>query len=179
MAKFQELIQRDDRASQPVATAVPVGTLYFVTDEHVTERSDGATWETYSGPYIVAAFGRVTAQVAAVASVATFTVGGADATFEVSANVLVTTATAHDFDVQLAYTDEGNTARTVTLPFRLVGSTTALVASVVNGNGAVPYLGVPVHIRAKAGTAITVRTEAAGTYTTVVYNVEGLIKQTS
>lgn len=128
---------------------------------------------------VVVAKGRATAQAAANASVSTFTVGASDATFEVSANVLVTTATTHDFDVQVTYTDEGNTARTVTLPFRLVGSTTALVASIVNGNGTVPYLGVPVHIRAKAATVITVITEAAGTYTTVAYNVEGYIKQIS
>ena len=48
MAKFQDLIQRGTRAAQPVATAVPVGTLYFVTDENVTERSNAATWQAYS-----------------------------------------------------------------------------------------------------------------------------------
>lgn len=48
MSRFQDLIQRDDRASQPAATTVPVGTLYYVTDEDVIERSDGATWESYS-----------------------------------------------------------------------------------------------------------------------------------
>lgn len=41
---------RGTRAAQPVATAVPAGTLYFVTDatELVTERSNGAAWQTYS-----------------------------------------------------------------------------------------------------------------------------------
>lgn len=125
----------------------------------------------------LAVVGRATAQVATNASVATVTVGAADGTFIVSANVLVTTATTHDFDVQCTYTDEGNTARTVTMPLRLVGSTTALVAAVVNANGAVPYIGVPIHIRVKTATAITIRTEAAGTYTTVTYNVEGFIQQ--
>jgi hypothetical protein len=120
--------------------------------------------------------GRATAQAAAVASVATFT-PAADASFDVCMNVLVTTATTHTFDAQCTYTDEGNTARTVTMPFRLVGSTTALVSSIANGNGAVPYIGVPVRIRVKGGTAITLLTQAAGTYTTVVYNVEGTIRQ--
>lgn len=123
--------------------------------------------------------GRSTAQVAAVASVTTLTVGASDASYEVLANLLVTTATTHTFTVECAYTDEGNTARTVTLPFRLVGDTTALTASVVNTNGAVPYLGVPVGIRAKAATTVTIRTQAAGTYTTVVFNVEGVITQTA
>jgi hypothetical protein len=36
---------------------------------------------------------------------------------------------------------------------------------------------VPIAVRAKAGTTITVRTSAGGTYTTVTYNVEGCIKQ--
>jgi hypothetical protein len=42
--------QRGSRASQPAATTVTVGTLYFVTDESVTERSTGSAWESYSGP---------------------------------------------------------------------------------------------------------------------------------
>lgn len=126
-------------------------------------------------PAIVAR-GRVTAQTAAVSSIATFT-PSADGTFEVSANVLVTVATTHTFTCQCTYTDEGNTARTVTLPFRLVGDTTALTSSIANGNGAVPYNGVPVTIRAQAGTAIVILTQAAGTYTTVTFNAEGTIKQ--
>lgn len=48
MSTFGSLIQRDTRAAQPAATAVPVGTLYFVTDEGVTERSSGTAWEAYS-----------------------------------------------------------------------------------------------------------------------------------
>lgn len=45
---LEEVILRDTRANQPAANTVPVGTLYYVTDESVTERSDGATWEDYS-----------------------------------------------------------------------------------------------------------------------------------
>jgi len=49
MADFQTLVQRGTRSAQAAATAVKVGTIYFVTDEGVTERSNGATWQTYSG----------------------------------------------------------------------------------------------------------------------------------
>jgi hypothetical protein len=48
MSTFASLIQRGTRAAQPAATAVPTGTLYFVTDELVTERSSGSAWQTYS-----------------------------------------------------------------------------------------------------------------------------------
>src|SRR5262245_48789076 len=122
--------------------------------------------------------GRATAQTAANASVSAVTVGGSDGTFEVSMNVLVTTATTDTFTCECAYTDEGNTARTLTIPFTLVAGS-AIVTSVANGNGAVPYMGIPLHIRCKAATTITLRTQAAGTYTTVTFNVEGCIKQLS
>jgi hypothetical protein len=121
------------------------------------------------------ATGRATAQTAAVASVCAYTVGANDASFDVCMNVLVTTATTHTFTGQCTYTDEGGSARTITMPFRLVGSTTAMVTSITNANGTVPYIGSPVRIRAQAATAITLLTQAAGTYTTVVFNVEGSI----
>ena len=118
--------------------------------------------------------GRATAQTAANASVATLTVGSNDGTYEVSADVLVTTATTHAFTVTVAYTDEGNTARTVTMNFSLVAGG-AFTTSIANANGAVPYMGMPIHIRCKAATTITIAT--TGTFTTVTYNVEGRIAQ--
>src|SRR5512134_570330 len=48
MSLFANAIQRGTRASQPAASAVVVGTLYFVTDEGVTERSSGSAWETFT-----------------------------------------------------------------------------------------------------------------------------------
>lgn len=45
MAVLSDAIRRDTRANQPAATAVSPGTLYYVTDENVTERSSGAAWE--------------------------------------------------------------------------------------------------------------------------------------
>ena len=121
----------------------------------------------------IVAQSRSVAQNGAVASVATNT-PTADATMEVQANVLVTTATTHSFTVTCAYTDEGNTARVLTMPFLLVAGN-AIVNTVVNTNGAVPYMGIAVQIRAKANTAVTIAT--TGTFTTVTYNVEGVIKR--
>lgn len=48
MSFFEDCIQRGDRASQPAASSVIVGTLYYVTDEGVTERSSGSAWEDCS-----------------------------------------------------------------------------------------------------------------------------------
>lgn len=129
-----------------------------------------------NGVPVVVAYGRVTAQEAAVASIATYTVGGSDATFEVSANVLVTTATDHTFTLTCAYTDEGDEARTLTLTFGLVAGGVA-TTDIAHAAGAVPYHGVPVTIRCKAGSTITIASADGGTYTTVVYNAEGVIKQ--
>jgi hypothetical protein len=123
-------------------------------------------------PAIVAS-ARLLAQAAAIASIAAYTVGAADGSFRVSANVLVTTATTHTIAIQVTYTDESNTVRTMTLQFTTLAGTT--VASIVNAAGAVPYAGIPAQIRCKANTTITVK--ATGTFTTVAFNVEGAIEQ--
>lgn len=117
--------------------------------------------------------GRSTAQTAAVATVATYTVGAADGSFLISCNCLVTASATHNFNVQCDYTDEGGTAQTVTFNLQQVGGT--LVTAITNVTGVGPYEGVPLHIRAKASTAITIKT--AGTFTSVTYNVEGIIQQ--
>lgn len=123
---------------------------------------------------VVQAYGRSVAAIAAVTSLATYTLGVTDGSFDIAANVLVTTASTHAFTVTCAYTDEGGTARTLTLTFGLVagGVTTT---SVANATGAVPYMGVASRIRAKAATAITIAT--TGTFTSVVYNAEATIVQ--
>lgn len=128
---------------------------------------------TLAGFPNVVASGRLTAQAAAAASVAAFTVGAADASFEITANVLVTTATTHSFTVTVAYTDEGNTARTLTLSFsNLAGS---IATAIANAGGAIPYSSILAPIRCKAATTVTVAT--TGTFTTVAYNVEAFIQQ--
>lgn len=121
------------------------------------------------------ATGRSLAQVAAVASIAALTVGASDASYLVSCNVLVTTATTHAFTVTVAYTDESNVARTLTMPVSQL--TGALITSITNVTGAGPYEGAAVLIRCKAATTITIATAAGGTYTAVVYSAEGSIVQ--
>lgn len=135
---------------------------------------DGIATVGRFGVPVIVAYGRTVGAIAAVASVATYTVDAADGTFEVSANVLVTTAVNHNFNVDVAYTDEGGTARILVLTFSLVGGGIG-VLGVIQANGAVPYHGAPLHIRAKAATTITFST--VGAFATVVYNVEGVIKQ--
>lgn len=117
--------------------------------------------------------GRFTAKTAAQ-TVSTTAVGAADASFEISANVLVTTATVHNFTVTCSYTDEGNTARTLTLTFSNLAGT--LLTAIANAAGAIPYEGIPLHIRCKAGTNIVIA--SVGTFTTVTYNIESVVKRT-
>jgi hypothetical protein len=137
------------------AYSIPAGTNYVFIEEV---------------PLAVAASGRQTAQTAADASVATFTVGSLDASFVVSANVNVTTATTHSFTVTCTYTDETNTSRTTTFTFTLLATQ---LTAITNVTGVGAYEGVPQHIRAKGGTTITIAT--TGTFTAVVYSVEGYI----
>lgn len=142
----------------------------------------GSTVSTYNniataglGVPAIYGYGRSTAKTAAVTSVATYTVGASDGSFLVSANVLVTTATVHNFTTTCTYTDESNTSRVLTLSFSQ--TTGAFLTAITNVTGAGAYEGIPMHIRCKASTSITIAT--TGTFTTVVYNVEGSITQIS
>ena len=119
---------------------------------------------------------RATAQEARSAALATYTVGAADGTFLVSANVLVTTSTTHSFSVDVDYTDEGNTARTLILPMAQLAGTFITGGLITNVTGAGPYESAVLKIRCKAATAITIR-PSAGTFTTVTYNAEADITQ--
>lgn len=121
---------------------------------------------------VLASYGRSVGQNGAVSSITAFQVPAVDSTYIVSASVLVTVATNHSFNVMATYTDEGNTSRNLNLNFVLVGNG-ALVNAVTNTNGTVPYIGMAHHIRCKASTSITILT--TGTFTTVTYNVEGMI----
>jgi hypothetical protein len=46
---LEDAILRGTRGAQPAANTVGTGAIYYVTDESVLERSDGAAWESYSG----------------------------------------------------------------------------------------------------------------------------------
>jgi len=155
--------------SGDLLTAAEAGAMEFLTDAYYLTTTTGAVRRTV----VAGNIGRAAGQTAAVASVATYTLGASDASYEVSANVLVTTSNAEAFTVTCAYTDEGNTARVITLNFQLLAGT--IGTAINSANGAVPYEGIPIHIRCKASTAITIAT--TGVFTGVTYNVEGIIKQ--
>lgn len=42
------ILAPDTRANQPAANTVGIGAIYYVTDEHVLERSTGLAWEAFS-----------------------------------------------------------------------------------------------------------------------------------
>lgn len=48
-SRLEDVILRGTRAAQPAANTLAAGTLYFVIAENVLERSNGTSWETYSG----------------------------------------------------------------------------------------------------------------------------------
>ena len=51
MPTVPDIHRRGTRADQAtISPPLTVGTLYFVTDESVTERWNGSAWESYSGP---------------------------------------------------------------------------------------------------------------------------------
>lgn len=154
-------------------TTAEAGAMEFLTDAYYVTTTTGAKRRML----VAGTTGRATGQTAANASVSTYTLGATDASYEISANVLVTTSSAETFTVTCDYTDEGNTARTITFNFSNIGGT--IGTGIAFANGAVPYEGIPLHIRCKASTAITIKTAAGGTYTGCTYNVEGIIKQES
>lgn len=157
--------------SGTLLTTPEAGAVEFLTDAYYGTITTGGKRRMF----VTSSDGRATAQTAANASVSTHTLGASDASFEVSANVLVTTSSAENFTVTVDYTDEGNTARTLTLNFQTIAG---VIGTAINfANGAVPYEGIPVHIRCKASTTITVKTASGGTYTGATYNVEGNIKK--
>lgn len=118
-------------------------------------------------------YARPTAGKTAATTLSTYTVGATDGSFLVSANILVTAVVTASFTVTCTYTDESNTSRTLTLNFSQVNGTLIQTITSVLGVGA--YEGVPLHIRCKASTSITIAT--VGTFTSVTYNGEGMITQ--
>lgn len=140
----------------------------------ITEYADVATagW----GVPAIYGSGRVTAQTAQSAAVATYTVGASDGSFEVSGNVNVTASVTHSFSLDVTYTDETNTSRTLILPMTQLGGSFISGGLITNVTGTGPYESPVLHIRAKAATSITIR-PSAGTFTSVTYNAEGVIKQ--
>ena len=81
MPTVPDIHRRGTRAAQATLAAPPltVGTLYFVTDEGVTERWNGTAWESYSG---AGGSGAVPAHHA------THETGGSDAIVALAASVI-------------------------------------------------------------------------------------------
>ena len=73
MPTVPDIHRRGTRADQATVASPPltIGTLYFVTDEGLTERWDGATWETYSGGAGALGFYELTGDVTAGPGVGT------------------------------------------------------------------------------------------------------------
>lgn len=116
-------------------------------------------------------FGRQVGAIAAIANLLTVNVPhDADHSYKVCGNVRPTIATTHAFTMTCSYTDEGGTARVLTLTFGNVVGGALSVTSIANAAGAVPYMGAEQSIRCKAGTTIVFAT--VGVFTTVTYNAE-------
>lgn len=146
-------------------------TLAFATNTAGVVTTYNSTDTAANGIAAIVGYGRLTGQSSGQSSVATFTVGAADGSFRVAANVNLTAFTVGTFTTTCIYTDEGNTSRTATLPFTSLSGTIGTAITTTTG----PYEGVPIHIRAKAGTTVTIGT--TGTFTTLTYNVEGTIER--
>lgn len=126
------------------------------------------------GVPIIYGQGRSTAQIAAVASVAAYTNAATDGTFVVYGNVNVTAATTASITMTCTYTDETNTSRTATFSF-VQNGVAVPIQTITNVTGVGAYAGMPLTIRSKASTSITLAT--TGTFTSVTYNVGGSIQQ--
>lgn len=63
--KAAQIHRRDTRANQPAADTVLTGTLYFVTDEQITERSNGTSWESYTDGGTAITFAQIAARIQA------------------------------------------------------------------------------------------------------------------
>ena len=48
MPRLADVILRGTRSAQPAANSVAEGAIYYVTDENLTERSNGSAWQTYN-----------------------------------------------------------------------------------------------------------------------------------
>lgn len=122
-----------------------------------------ATGPTLSVPVLIAEGRTAGATNVAVNPVVTYT-PAADRSFRVSMNVRTISGATYSFSGFVDYTDEGGTARSV-----------LLTSFVSDFGGAMAYDGTPHHIRAKAATAVLLY--VSGTFTDVVYNVEGKIEE--
>ena len=159
------------------ADTIALGDITVTSGGNISEYRNVST-TNWGVPAIYGTAARVTGQTAQSVAVATYTVGAADGSFEVSGNVNVTASVTHSFSLDVTYTDETNTVRTLILPMTQLGGSFISGGLITNVTGASPYESPVLHIRCKTATTITIR-PSAGTYTSVTYNAEGIIKQIS
>lgn len=138
----------------------------------------GIATSGWGTPAIYGTFARAVGATSRSAAVATYTVGSSDGTFEVSGNVNVTVSTTHSFSLDVTYTDETNTSQTLILPMSQLTGAFITGGLITNVTATGPYESPVMHIRCKASTSITIR-PSNGTFTSVTYNAEGIIKQTA
>lgn len=62
---LEDVILRGTRALQPAVSAVASGTIYFVTDENVIERSNGSAWQSYSASVVTPGITQLSGDVTA------------------------------------------------------------------------------------------------------------------
>ncbi len=123
-----------------------------------------------SGFPSVKASGRQTGQTASIASLAAYTVGASDGSFQISGNVLVT-AISGTLGMFVAWTDEGGNSHSVQMFFTYQGLGSILITLTSMND----FIGLSFGIRAKAGTTITVSTLILGGSATC--NAEAYITQ--
>lgn len=142
-------------------------------DKKITSYNGVACTGWGAGGAIVASGSVVGAVAAGNITNGAYTLGAADAEFLVSGNINVTAAIAISTSLNVAYTDETNTARTLIMPISgLAGSFVAGGLATSTG----PFESAVLHLRCKASTTITFSV-AAGTFTSVTYNARCCIRQ--
>jgi hypothetical protein len=119
---------------------------------------------------VIVAHGREVSQTATT-TVATYKVGSIDTSIEVSGNVCVQSGTSYSFTLTITYTNEKGIAQTEKVVF---AQSTGLVSTISNITGTGSYAGCPLSLRCGAATTVTI--SAIGTFTSVIYNVEVIIK---
>jgi hypothetical protein len=99
--RLEDVILRDTRANQPVATAVAAGTIYFVTDELAFERSNGTIWQDITP----AAVGGAPDNATYIVQVATGTLSAEQALGALATGLMKSTTTTGVISIAVADTD--------------------------------------------------------------------------
>jgi hypothetical protein len=189
MPTVPDIHRRDTRAAQASATGLTVGTLYFVTDESVTERWNGSAWEGYSdsGGVLVPGAHAATHASAGSDPVPVTTLAGypggtttflrADGTFATPA---AGTPSAHHVSHETGGTDAitalaASVITTGTIASARLPARIGAVGIVIDGGGSVITTGVKGFLRVPFTCTITgvtlLSTDAAATVGSIVVDI--------